>query len=123
MAQSVAFHIPLSVTLAGSGQGTLQYVVPQTAVLHVKGWIWKSAGAFNVIGIQDNTGIQFTNATQTNPIISTFLPAEDTPNDWMFQFPLVIDLIGGKSLNINLIDTSTSSNLVQAMLYAVQDYA
>lgn len=123
MAQSVAFYIPLTVTLAANGQGSLIYVVPQTATLHVKGWVWKSAGAFNVVGIQDNTGIQFTNATQTVPIPSDFLPILSTPNNWMFELPLVIDLIGGKSLNINLIDTSGSSNLIKAMLYAVQDYA
>lgn len=123
MAQQVVFHIPLNITLAANSQGTLQYVVPQTATLHVKGWIWKSAGAFNIVGIQDNTGIQFTNATQTVAIDSDFLPRKDTPNDWMFQFPLEILLIGGKSLNINLIDTSGSTNAVEAMLYAIQDYA
>lgn len=120
--KTYSFLIPLSVTVSANAQGTLIYVVPQTAILTIKGWIWKSTDTFAVVSIQDNTGIQFTNAIINTPIDSDFLPKKDTPNDVMYNFPLEIELDGGKSLNIGVLDTSGSGNTIQAMLYGIQKY-
>src|SRR5438045_4084118 len=120
--KSYAFLIPLSKALAGYGQGTLSYSVPQNAVLHLQGWQWKATAGFNVIGFGDNTGIQFTTATQTEPIDSAFLPVAATPNDFLFNLPMIIDLIGGYQVIINLLDTSGNNNTVKLLLYGVIDY-
>lgn len=122
MAKSYAFLIPLQKSVAGNGSDSLQYSVPQNAVLHIKDWQWLSDGIFDLVGFGDNTGLQFTSATQTQPIHSSMLPTLAVANDVYAELPLQIDLLGGYQIIANVVDKSTSTNVIKVVLRGIIEY-
>jgi len=120
--KTIPFLIPLSVLLTANGVGNLSFSVPQNWILHIRQWWFTSTGIFRINQLQDSTGVNYTNATQSIPIPSTFLQNPGNAFIAHNSFLSPIDLDGGKSIIIQVQDTSVAGNTVSALLNCLVDY-
>ncbi len=120
--KTIPFLIPLTVVLAANGVGNLSFAVPQNWILHIRQWWFTSTGIFRINQLQDSTGVNYTNATQSVPIPSTFLQNPGNAFLSINTFLHDIDLDGGKSIIIQVQDTSVAGNTINAVLNCMVDY-
>lgn len=120
--KTIPFLIPLNVVLAGNATGNLSFAVPQNWILHIKQWWFTSTGVFRINQLQDSTGVNYTNATQSVAILSTFLQNPGNQFRAMYDFLANIDLDGGKQIIIQVQDTSGAGNTINALLNCTVDY-
>lgn len=113
------FSIPLSGQIASDGTLTVSYQVPTNQELEVHNMVHVSDGAFSIIDIYDSEGTRYTNATQSNGIPNTLL--KDGADDYhgINPFAEILNLKGGRTLYINLFDTSSGANDVAIVLNCV----
>lgn len=120
--KQIPFWIPLTVILAASGIGNLSFAVPSLWVLHVYQVFFTSTGIFRINAFNDSTGINYTNASQSVPILSTFLSIPTTANIGLLQLQHTLDLDGNKLLTIQVQDTSAAPNTVNSVLNCMVEY-
>lgn len=121
MAETIPYAIPLNAVLAGNGSISLIYSVPQDWKLYIKEWFWTSTGVFRINDIRDSRGVHFTNASQSVPILSTFLRNPGNSNIALDDFMLPITIDGGNTIYIDITDTSAGANTVNAVLNCTVD--
>jgi hypothetical protein len=112
MATNVPYLLFLSASLSAGGQGTMTYQVPPNQSIEIDEFTFISTGTFKVVGIRNGGGIQFTNATPTNGILSTQLANGANNFNVIKDFKPNLIVQGGDSLYIDVLDTSTLANVV-----------
>lgn len=119
---TIPFLIPIQATVTANQQANLQYTVPQNWKLHIGKMWFSSTGIFRINLLQDNSGINYTSATQSAPIDSVFLQNPQNSNLSFQGFYVPIDLDGGKQIIILVQDTSGAGNTIKALLSCTADY-
>jgi len=117
--KQIPFFIPLNVVLAANGIGNLSYAVPSLWILHV---FFTSTGAFRINAFGDSTGVNYTNASQSVPILSTFLSIPTTANIGLMPFQHSLDLDGNKTLTIQVQDLTAAPNTINSVLNCMVEY-
>lgn len=114
------FAVVLSTTLGASSRGSLSYSVPNNEEIRFKEIRHVSQGIFNIVGLRNSDGYQYSNVSETNPITNTLL--QDSENAFLSWKDFVPDLAikGSLSLIIDLLDTSAASNIVRLLLTGVR---
>lgn len=120
---TIPYFITMQKTLAGNGTDQLTFNVPQNWRMKLRNIYFLSSNAFDIIGIQDNGGTQYTNATQNVAINVDYFTFENAsgiiaPNN--FVSDLVLE--GGSAILIGIKDTSGSSNTVRCLITAEVEY-
>lgn len=119
MAEQIPYVIPLNAVLAGNASISLQYSVPQAWTLDIKEWFWTSTGVFRINDILDSRGVHYTNASQSIPILSTFLRNPGNSNISFDDFMLPLHVNGGDTIFIQITDTSGGGNTINCVLNTV----
>lgn len=118
---TIPYLLIATISLLASGQGSFIYPVPPGQVLRLDELVFVSTGIFNLIGLYNASGLQFTNATGSNGIPSSLLA--NGANNFNCIKDLKPDLVipGGDSLNIVLLDTSVAVNTVRIIINSQKD--
>lgn len=114
------FIIELDATIAANGTTTLNYNVGPNEQIDVHEFRFDSTGTFGINDIRDNQGNHFTNATPTNPIPSINLQDAALSTIGIKQFPIPLTIKGSTALQIEVKDSSGSSNTVKFTLMCVR---
>lgn len=122
MARTIPFLIPMTVTVAANQSGNLSYTVPQTWVLHIYELYFTSTAAFRINQFSDSTGVNYSNVTQSVPILNTFLQNPGNSNLSLKALMHALELVGGQILTIQVQDTAGGSNTINCVANAVVDY-
>lgn len=120
--KQIPFWIPLNVVLAANAIGNLSFAVPSLWVLHVFQVFFTSTAAFRINSFADSTGINYTNASQSIPILSTFLSIPSTANIGLLNLMHTLDLDGNKTLTIQVQDTSGAPNTINSVWNSMIEY-
>lgn len=108
----IPYSLVLEATLTSGGTATVSYPVPVGESLELTDMIFVSTGIFNITGIRDSSGRNYTNASLSVEIPSSVLKsganAFNAHNP--FSIPLVIE--GGTVFYIDLEDSSAAGNTV-----------
>ena len=98
-------------TLSHQVAGNQQYDISQVLL--------RSTGAFDVLGIRDSLGNQYTNAGSGNGISEVFFDDVANANNTLKSLPLPIVVGNAVTFFIDVIDTSGSENTVEMLLVGV----
>lgn len=109
---SLPFLIPLNGTLSANGTLQLSFQVPSGQKYLIDKLVQVSTSTFNIIDIVDSDGMRYTSATQSNGLPNTLLKDGADNYHGVNPFETPIEVGGGKTLYIELLDTSGSSNTV-----------
>jgi hypothetical protein len=113
MANTLPYELFLSSVLTAGGTGTMSYQVPPGQKLIIDEFVFISTGAFNVVGMRNGGGQQFTNATPSNGIPSTMLANGLNQFNVIKDFKPNLEIQGGDTFYIDIIDTSAAPNTVR----------
>lgn len=120
--KTIPFLIATQVVLAANAVGNLSFAVPQNWLVHIRQWWFVSTGIFRINQLQDSTGVNFTNATQSVPIPSTFLQTPANGNLAIRDLLGSLDLDGGKTLIMQVQDTSGAGNTISSIWGSLVEY-
>lgn len=114
------FQLIMNTVLAASGAGSLSFQIDTNTKLKLNGFVFTATAAFSITGIRDSDGTLYSNASPSNPILSTMIQNATNSNRSADSFlqDLVID--GGKTFYIDLLDTSGAQNTVRMLFEAVR---
>jgi hypothetical protein len=120
---TIPYYVALSVTLSANQTAQMSYQVPQNWKMKIISlYELSKTGNYQVTGISDNGGINYTNATQSTPIaegaFENWVTADGTPSN----LPVPLELEGASQILIQLKDTSAAPNTVTWLLKCVVDY-
>lgn len=104
------------VVLAANGTGTFSQPIPNTQKLSLKEWVYSSTGAFQVTGIRDSSGRNYTNASPSIPIPSALLPSAANNFNAIHWFEPELVIPGNIILYIDFKDTSGAGNTINLLL-------
>jgi hypothetical protein len=107
------FLLQLQLVLTSNASGSLQYTVPNTEAITIKGLIHKSTAGFNITDIRDTSGRHYTNAGSSTPIPNTVIASGANNNNAIKDLGGDIILPGGTGLTIDVTDTSGAGNTIQ----------
>lgn len=113
MTSIIPYELFLSSVLTALGTGTLTYQVPPNQTIEIDEFVFIATGTFNVVGIRNGGGMQFTNATPSNGIPSTMIANGLNQFNIIKDFKPNLIVLGGDSLYIDVIDTSAAGNTVR----------
>jgi len=104
-------------SVAGSATESLTISIGETEEFEAHSIrVHSTSVSFDIIGITDQSGIPYTNATSTAMLDGNLLAAA-TKNEWAeVKLPIPLHLPAGTSLRFQITDTSTSTNEVWIML-------
>lgn len=108
----IPYLLLAKVTLAGNGQGSFTYPVPQGQTLTLREMYFSATGAFNLIGLYDANGINYSNVSSSQGIPSTVLASGANNNNALKDLIPDLVVVGGNQITLLLLDTSGSSNTV-----------
>ncbi len=106
--------------LAANGSTTLSYTVPPQEKLTIFDLFFDSTGAFNITGIRDSTGRQYTNASPSTEIPSAVLKDGATANIGMNPFIKPLEVPGSVTIYIDVEDSSGAQNTITLTMPAVR---
>lgn len=108
----IPFTLILQAVLTNGGTATVSYPVPPGETLLIKDMVFASTGAFNIYGIRDSSGRNYTNASLSVEIPSTVLASGANNNNHIppFDIPLIVE--GSTTIYFDLEDTSGAGNTV-----------
>lgn len=113
--------IPISVSSNQIGNGSFN--VPQNWKLELRSMYAQSTGAFDITNITSNDGTQYSNATQSTPLDGSFFdPTNVNQGDSPSLLPTLLELEGGSSIQVQIKDTSGSTNTVKVMFSGIATY-
>lgn len=117
----IPYQLLAQISLTASGQGTFTYPVPQGQKLNIDEMVFTSTGIFNLVGLSNSNGLQYTNATPAQGIPSAnFANGANNFNAIKdFRPDLVIN--GGEQLIITVLDTSVAINVIKLLLNCSRD--
>lgn len=101
-----------TVVLAGNGSGTWSVNIGAGETARFRRMIYASTGAFSITGFRDSSNNPFANAAPNEPLRSTVLAKVTDNSEGISRFEPTIDIVGPRSLNIDLLDTSGAGNTV-----------
>lgn len=110
------FILLLEETIAASSPGTLHYQAGPREEIHLKRWLQVATSTFNVTDIRVNGSVHFTNANTVKEIPSTFIPTPANDYNTLPGFEIDLVIPKGGRLDIDVEDTSGSSNVVTLAL-------
>lgn len=116
----IPFFPVLEATLSANSVATLSYTIPTNEKLLIYGLWFQSGGTFNVYGIRNSGGLNFTNASQSTEIPGSFFQDFDTSNIGLTEFRVPIELPGGTTFYLDIEDSSGGSNTVTFILDCVR---
>lgn len=116
MAQTIPFLVRLQVVLTALSVGQVSYPVNANEQVEITDMWQKSTGAFDITGISDSTGKNYSNASSGGGLDSDFIQDVATSNRAMHELPVSLLLPGSVTLTINVVDTSNAGNTVEIML-------
>jgi hypothetical protein len=120
--KQIPFFIPLNVVLGANAIGNLIYSVPSLWIVHMLQMFFTSTAAFRINAINDSTGVNYSTASQSTPILSSFLSIPTTANIGLLNLQKSLDLDGNKSLVIQVQDTSGAGNTINCVINAMAEY-
>ena len=106
------YFLTLRQTIATNAFGSLTHPVPPNEGLKIIGFRHTSTGTFNLTGIRDSTGMQYTNASPTNEVPSTHLQPAIEADIAFTEFETPLELRGGTTFYWDLEDSSGAPNTV-----------
>lgn len=115
------YQLVLSSTLAALATGTMNYPIPNNEGLQLGQLYFVSTGAFSITDIRDSAGKHYTNASPSNPIPSTLLQNAQTAYESLRNLPIPIVIEGGKTLYVDIVDTSNAPNTVKLLFNGIRD--
>ena len=118
---SVPYFLQLNAVLGAAGTGTLSFTVPKNEGLQLRQVRFSSTGAFNVTDIRDSAGQHYTNASSANPIPSTELQNAASANIGIQALDIELNLVGGVTFYVDLVDTSGAGNTVRVLFTGVRE--
>lgn len=118
----VPFILAGNVTVAGNASGRITLPVSANEEMEIEAMFQKSTGAFDITGLTDSQGRQFSNASSGNPVDSDFIQDVATSNRGWYKFMVPVQLPGATSLYIDVKDTSGSSNTIELAFSAKRKY-
>lgn len=116
MTTIIPYELFLQSVLTAGGSGTMSYQLPPSQTLELDEFVWTSTGIFNLVGLRNGNGLQFTNATPSNPIPSTMLGNAANNFNLIRDFKPNLVIKGGDTLYIDVIDTSIAANTVKILI-------
>lgn len=101
-----------TVTLAGNGSGTWTVNIGAGETARFRKMRYASTGAFSITGIRDSSNNPFGNAAPNEPLRSTLLTKVTDTVEGLNMFDPMIEIVGPRAFNIDLLDTSGAGNTV-----------
>lgn len=101
-----------TVTLAGNGSGTWSVNIGAGETARFRRMVYASTGAFSITGIRDSSNNPFGNAAPNEPLRSTVLSKVSDTVEGIGRFDPMIEIVGPRALNIDVVDTSGAGNTV-----------
>lgn len=116
----VPYILQLTQVAGSGGVVRLSYIVPSSEGLDLYDMLFVSTGIFNIFDIGNSAGQHYTQATQSNPILSSMLQNPTNGNLALrtFHSPLVI--AGGMMFYVDVIDTSGAGNTIRGTFNGVR---
>jgi len=108
----IPYQLLAKFVLAASGQGTFAFPVPQGQTLNVDEMVFTSTGAWQLVGLSNSNGLQYTNATPAAGIPSVNLSNGANNNNNIRDFKPDLVIKGGEQLLVTILDTSVAPNTV-----------
>lgn len=113
------FSIPFEEALASGGTITFEYQAPTNQQYEIHGLMYVSTGGFDITDLYDSEGNRFTNATVSNGIDSGLLLSGGDDNNGINPFSEMFVLEGGRSIHIQIQNTSLAANTVNMVLFGI----
>lgn len=115
------YILELNSVVGSNSSATLTYPMPNNETLQLMDIGFVATGAFSITDIRDSTGKHYTNASPSNPILSTQI--QDTRNAFLslkqFVIPIVLD--GGKTFYVDVLDTSGAQNTIRLIFNGTRE--
>lgn len=115
------FLVVLKKALAANGSGSVEYTVPTGESMEIYGVMNTATGGFFLTDVRDTKGIHYSNASAAVGVPDTFLPTAQTNYVNTGDFREPINLEGGVTIIIDLLDTSGAVNTVTLLLISVKE--
>jgi len=119
---SFPYLLTMKDTTTSGGSVTLSYQLANGRKLHIHDILFQSTNTFDLINMYTAAaGRELGNMSNSNPIPSGMLREDDTQNHRP-KFPIEpLILEGGDTLYIEVKDTATVANTIQALLNCIME--
>lgn len=112
--------IQLMVVLGAGGTGSPSYTVPANEKLQIRECRVLSTGTFNINDIRDSGSRHYTNVSAALPLPSTYFQNVNSPNIGNTDVTPPIEIEGGATFTVDVVDTSGAGNTVRLMFEATR---
>jgi hypothetical protein len=107
--------VQLYAVLGALGTASPSYTVPSNERLIVRECRVLSTGAVSITDIRDSGNRHYTSASAAIPLPSTYFQHVDSPNLGNTELTPPIEVEGGATFTVDIVDTSGGANTVRLM--------
>lgn len=107
--------VQLIATVGALGTASPSYTVPSNERLIIRECRVLSTGAFSINDIRDSGQRHYTNASAALPLPSTYFQHVDSPNLGNTELTPPIEIEGGATFTVDVVDTSGAGNTIRLM--------
>lgn len=111
-----------TLVLTANATSSLRFDVGAGEKATFKRTMFKSTGAFSIVGIRDSSGLQFSNASANDPIPSTMLKTGVTDVEQGQYFMPDLEILGPAALLLDILDTSGAGNTVRCLIEGSKEF-
>lgn len=111
-----------TVVLSANGNGSFRFDIGAGEKGTFKRMMFKSTGAFSIVGLRDSSGLQFSNVNTNDPIPSTMLKTGVTDIEQAQYFDPILEIVGPAALLIDILDTSAAGNTCRCVIEGSKEF-
>lgn len=115
----IPFLVPLNFALSADGSASVQFQNSAGQIYEIHSVMQESTGAFDVTDWSNNGALNFSNATEANPMSGNVFPDVQAENSSPRMLPEPYKMDGNEIMSFTCKDTSSATNAVTIFLQGV----